>query len=44
MAHTQHPRGFGFTAASTADDVVDGLDLSGRNSDEVRMGCAGSAA
>ena len=31
MAHKQHPRGFGFTAASTADDVVRGIDLSGTN-------------
>ena len=31
MTHKQHPRGFGFAAASTADDVVAGIDLSGRN-------------
>jgi NAD(P)-dependent dehydrogenase (short-subunit alcohol dehydrogenase family) len=31
MAHKQHPLGTGFTAASTADDVLAGLDLSGTN-------------
>ncbi len=31
VAHKQHPRGFGFTAASTADDVVQGIDVSGRD-------------
>jgi NAD(P)-dependent dehydrogenase (short-subunit alcohol dehydrogenase family) len=31
MAHRQHPIGTGFTAASTVDDVLAGLDLSGRN-------------
>lgn len=30
MTNKQHPLGSGFTAASTADDVVDGIDLSGR--------------
>jgi NAD(P)-dependent dehydrogenase (short-subunit alcohol dehydrogenase family) len=29
--HKQHPIGSGFTAASTADDVLAGIDLSGRN-------------
>lgn len=29
--HRQHPLGTGFTAASTADDVLTGIDLSGRN-------------
>ncbi|HEX7824677.1 MAG TPA: SDR family NAD(P)-dependent oxidoreductase, partial [Mycobacterium sp.] len=31
MTQKQHPIGSGFTAASTADDVVAGIDLSGRN-------------
>lgn len=31
MTHKQHPFGSGFTAASTADEVVAGLDLSGTN-------------
>ena len=31
MTHKQHPLGTGFTAASTADDVLAGLDLSGRH-------------
>ena len=31
MTHAQYPIGTGFTAASTADDVLAGLDLSGRN-------------
>ena len=31
MTHRQHPLGTPFTAASTADDVLAGLDLSGRN-------------
>lgn len=31
MTHQQHPLGSGFTAASTADDVLAGLDLSGKN-------------
>jgi len=31
MTHRQHPIGTGFTAASTADDVVAGIDLSGKN-------------
>ena len=29
--HRQHPIGSGFTAASTADEVLAGIDLSGRN-------------
>ena len=29
--HKQHPIGTGFTAASTADDVLAGIDLSGKN-------------
>ena len=29
--HKQHPIGSGFTPASTADDVLAGIDLSGRN-------------
>lgn len=29
MTHKQHPIGSGFTAASTADDVLRGIDLSG---------------
>ncbi|PZF80214.1 SDR family NAD(P)-dependent oxidoreductase [Jiangella anatolica] len=31
MTHQQHPLGTGFTAASTADDVLKGIDLTGRN-------------
>jgi NAD(P)-dependent dehydrogenase (short-subunit alcohol dehydrogenase family) len=31
MTHRQHPIGSGFTAASTADDVLAGIDLSGKN-------------
>jgi NAD(P)-dependent dehydrogenase (short-subunit alcohol dehydrogenase family) len=31
MTQRQHPIGTGFTAASTADDVLKGIDLSGRN-------------
>lgn len=31
MTHKQHPIGTGFTAASTADDVLKGIDLSGMN-------------
>lgn len=31
MPHNQHPIGTGFTAASTADDVLEGIDLSGKN-------------
>ncbi|SIR89263.1 SDR family NAD(P)-dependent oxidoreductase [Micromonospora avicenniae] len=31
MAHRQHPIGSGFTAASTADEVLAGIDLSGTN-------------
>ncbi|KWX68419.1 SDR family NAD(P)-dependent oxidoreductase [Mycobacterium sp. NAZ190054] len=31
MTHKQHPLGSGFTAASTADDVLRGIDLSGTN-------------
>lgn len=31
MTHRQHPLGTGFTAASTADDVAAGIDLSGAN-------------
>jgi NAD(P)-dependent dehydrogenase (short-subunit alcohol dehydrogenase family) len=31
MTHKQHPIGTGFTAASTADDVLVGIDLSGKN-------------
>ncbi|GAB2683034.1 SDR family NAD(P)-dependent oxidoreductase [Saccharopolyspora gloriosae] len=31
MTHKQHPIGTGFTAASTADEVLDGIDLSGKN-------------
>jgi NAD(P)-dependent dehydrogenase (short-subunit alcohol dehydrogenase family) len=30
-AHRQHPIGTGFTAASTADDVLKGVDLTGTN-------------
>lgn len=31
MTHKQHPIGTGFTAASTADEVLAGVDLSGTN-------------
>lgn len=31
MTHQQHPIGSGFTAASTADEVLTGIDLSGTN-------------
>ncbi len=31
VTHRHNPIGTGFTAASTADEVLDGLDLSGRN-------------
>ncbi|UFS59429.1 SDR family NAD(P)-dependent oxidoreductase [Subtercola endophyticus] len=31
MIDNQHPLGTGFTAASTAADVLDGIDLTGRN-------------
>ncbi|MFD7309818.1 SDR family NAD(P)-dependent oxidoreductase [Promicromonospora sp. NPDC059942] len=31
MSHRQHPLGTGFTAASTVDDVLAGVDLTGRN-------------
>jgi NAD(P)-dependent dehydrogenase (short-subunit alcohol dehydrogenase family) len=31
MTHKQHPIGTGFTAASTADDVLAGIDLTGTN-------------
>jgi NAD(P)-dependent dehydrogenase (short-subunit alcohol dehydrogenase family) len=31
MTQKQHPLGSGFTAASTARDVLEGIDLSGRN-------------
>src|SRR5918999_3009994 len=31
MTEKQHPIGTGFTAASTADDVLEGIDLSGKN-------------
>ncbi|HEY2673985.1 MAG TPA: SDR family NAD(P)-dependent oxidoreductase [Rugosimonospora sp.] len=31
MTHKQHPIGTGFTAASTADDVLRGVDLTGTN-------------
>ncbi|MUL41447.1 SDR family NAD(P)-dependent oxidoreductase [Streptomonospora sp. PA3] len=31
MAHRQHPIGTGFTAASTVDDVIAGIDLTGKN-------------
>ena len=31
MTHKQHPIGSGFTAASTADDVLVGIDLTGKN-------------
>lgn len=31
ITHSQHPLGSGFTAASTAEDVLAGIDLTGRN-------------
>jgi len=31
MTHQQHPIGTGFTAFSTADDVLAGIDLTGKN-------------
>lgn len=31
IAHKQHPIGTGFTAAATADDVLAGIDLTGKN-------------
>lgn len=31
MTHEQHPIGSGFTAAATADDVLSGIDLRGKN-------------
>ena len=31
MTHKQHPIGSGFTAASTADEILKGVDLSGTN-------------
>jgi hypothetical protein len=31
MTQKQHPLGSGFTAASTTDDVMAGIDLAGRN-------------
>ena len=31
MNHRQHPIGSGFTASSTVEDVMQGIDLSGRN-------------
>ena len=31
MTHRQHPIGTGFTPASTAEEVIAGIDLSGRN-------------
>lgn len=31
MTHQQHPIGTGFTASSTVDDVLAGIDLTGRN-------------
>ena len=31
MNHKQHPLGTGFAAASTADDVLAGIDLRGKN-------------
>jgi NAD(P)-dependent dehydrogenase (short-subunit alcohol dehydrogenase family) len=31
MTHQQHPIGTGFTAASTVDDVLVGIDLTGKN-------------
>ncbi|PRX97982.1 SDR family NAD(P)-dependent oxidoreductase [Allonocardiopsis opalescens] len=40
MAHRQHPIGTGFTAASTAGDVLAGIDLTGMNA-VVTGGAAG---
>lgn len=40
MIHKQHPIGSGFTAAATADDVLAGIDLVGRNV-VVTGGCTG---
>jgi len=31
MTHKQHPIGTGFTAASTVDDVIVGIDITGKN-------------
>ncbi|HEV7976388.1 SDR family NAD(P)-dependent oxidoreductase [Amycolatopsis sp.] len=31
MTHKQHPIGTGFTAASTVDDILAGIDLTGKN-------------
>ena len=31
MTHKQHPLGSGFPAAATADDVLAGIDLTGRH-------------
>jgi NAD(P)-dependent dehydrogenase (short-subunit alcohol dehydrogenase family) len=31
MAHKQHPIGTGFSAAATADEVLTGIDLTGKN-------------
>ena len=31
MTHKQHPLGSGFAAAASADDVLAGIDLSGKN-------------
>jgi len=31
MTHKQHPLGTPFTPASTADEVLAGIDLTGRN-------------
>ena len=31
MTHKQHPIGTGFTAAATADEVLAGINLSGKN-------------
>ena len=36
MTHQQHPIGTGFTASSTVDDVLAGIDLTGRKDDEPR--------
>ena len=40
MTHKQHPIGSGFTAAATANDVLAGIDLTGKNV-IVTGGCAG---
>ncbi len=40
MTHKQHPIGSGFTAAATADDVLVGIDLTGKTV-IVTGGCAG---